>query len=366
MKKIIFTVTNDLSFDQRMQRICGSLAANGYSVTLVGRKLPASPPLSSFSFRQKRLPCFFKKGMLFYAEFNIRLFFYLLFTPAHLVCAIDLDTILPCLFVSKIKRIARVYDAHELFTEMKELLTRPRVRRVWQWIEGFAVPKFEKGYTVSQSIVEEFNRRYGVQYALIRNLPLPAPAQDEPEEKKQFILYQGAVNEARGLEGLIPAMKAVDAQLVICGSGNLMDRCRQLVTENGLEHKIEFRGMLKPEALPAITRQARIGINLVEPFGLNQQFSLANKFFDYIAAGVPQVTMNFPEYKRINGKWEVAELVDDVKPETIARALNNLLSNLVQYNRLQANCREAAIHLNWQVEEKALITFYQNMFSRIA
>src|SRR5690349_11491904 len=100
MKKIVFTVTNDLSYDQRMIRICTSLSANGFSVKLVGRKMPASVPLSSRSFEQVRLNCFFHKGKLFYAEYNLRLFFYLLTQQMNCICAIDLDTILPCYAVS--------------------------------------------------------------------------------------------------------------------------------------------------------------------------------------------------------------------------------------------------------------------------
>ncbi|HJS53916.1 MAG TPA: hypothetical protein VJ765_05210, partial [Chitinophagaceae bacterium] len=95
MKKIIFTVTNELTYDQRMQRICSTLAGAGYDVLLVGRKLKTSPPLSNKHYGQRRLNCCFKKGKLFYTEFNIRLFFFLLFKKMDCICAIDLDTILP-------------------------------------------------------------------------------------------------------------------------------------------------------------------------------------------------------------------------------------------------------------------------------
>ena len=57
MKRIIFTVTNDLTYDQRMHRICHSLAAHGYDVLLVGRKLSKSVPLTQQTFGQKRLTC---------------------------------------------------------------------------------------------------------------------------------------------------------------------------------------------------------------------------------------------------------------------------------------------------------------------
>src|SRR4051812_22934346 len=189
-----------------MQRICTSLSNAGYDVLLTGRKLHNSVTLKKENFRQKRLRCWFNKGFMFYAEYNLRLFVYLLFMKMDAVCAIDLDTILPCYFVSVLRSKKRVYDAHELFTEMKEIITRPQVKKIWKAIEKFAVPKFNSGYTVSYSIAAEFKKRYAVAYGVICNMPVQTDnitSQQKINEFKRygkFILYQGAVNEARGLE----------------------------------------------------------------------------------------------------------------------------------------------------------------------
>src|ERR1700761_5370924 len=139
LKRIYFTVTNDLVYDQRMIRICRSLAANGYSVVLVGRRVGGSPVLNPEPFEQKRLRCLFRKGKAFYLEYNLRLLIFLWFRRMDGICAIDLDTILPCLWVSRRKRIPRIYDAHELFSEMKEVISRPGIKRVWDRVERYAV-----------------------------------------------------------------------------------------------------------------------------------------------------------------------------------------------------------------------------------
>lgn len=357
-QRIFFTVTNDLTYDQRMHRICSSLAENGYVVTLVGRKLPGSLPLTEKKFRQKRLACWFRKGKWFYAEYNIRLLFFLLIKKMDAVCAIDLDTILPCLKISRWKKIPRIYDAHELFTGLKEVATRPRVLKAWTRIEQRAVPQFKLGYTVSQSIAEEFNNRYGVHYATIRNIPvleeLPVVT---PVEK--FILYQGAVNEARGFEYLIPAMKMVRAKLVICGDGNFMAQLKQLIRENEVEDKVELKGMLSPDKLREFSPAAYIAVAVPENTGINQFLALPNKFFDYLHAGLPQVTVNYPEYERLNKQYPVAVLLHELTPERIAAALNNLLDDTVLYNMLKENCLRARQELNWQQEEKKLIAFYK-------
>lgn len=347
-----------------MHRICHSLATNGYEVTLVGRKLSTSLPLEKKSFHQKRIRCWFNKKKWFYAEYNIRLFFFLLFKKMDAVCAIDLDTILACLRVSRFKKIQRIYDAHELFSEMKEVISRPRIHKTWVRIERKAVPKFKWGYTVSESIAAEFRKRYEVHYQTIRNIPLLENETKTNETvAEKFILYQGAVNVARGLEYLVPAMQWVNARLVICGDGNFMKPLQQLIREHGLESKIELKGMLSPGELAVIASKAHIGVAVPEKEGLNQWLALPNKFFDYMHAELPQVTVNYPEYQRINNQFEVAVLLDDISPQRIAEALNNLLTNDVLYRRLKANCQKAKQVFNWQQEEKKLLVFYQSVFN---
>ena len=360
-RSILFTVTTDLTYDQRMIRICSSLVQAGYKVTLVGRKIKNSIPLNEKPFKQKRINCLFEKGKLFYAEYNIRLFFFLLFKKMDCIGAIDLDTILPCYFISRIKKTKRVYDAHELFCEMKEIVTRPVIYKVWKKIEQFTVTKFRAGYTVNQSIAAEFKKMYGVDYEVIRNIAVLRQL-PEVEKKEKFILYQGAVNEGRSFETLIPAMKEVDCKLVICGDGNFMQQAQLLVKENNLQQKVIFKGKITPEALRTITSQAYIGVTLFENNGLSNYYSLANRFFDYLHAGIPQLCVDYPVYKEINEQQPVAALINDISSVNLAFQLNNLLHNEVVYNKLQQNCISVRETLNWQAEEKKLFQFYNNLF----
>ena len=361
-KIILFTVTTDLTYDQRMIRICTSLANEGYSVILVGRKMKLSLPLTKEPFKQKRISCIFDKGKLFYIEYNIRIFFFLLFTRMDCICAIDLDTILPCYFISKIKKIKRVYDAHELFCEMKEIVTRPFIHKIWKKIEMFCVPKFNNGYTVNQPIAIEFEKMYGVKYEVIRNIALMRPVVKLPKTEK-FILYQGAVNEGRCFETLIPAMQDVNSKLVICGDGNFMVQTQQLVKKYNIENKVIFKGKITPAELRTITQQAYIGITLFDDKGLSNYYSLANRFFDYIHAGIPQLCVNYPVYKSINDEQPIALLVTDTSSENLALQLNKLLNNETLYKELKNNCIKAREILNWQTEEKKLIKFYKELLA---
>jgi glycosyltransferase involved in cell wall biosynthesis len=361
LPKIIFTVTNDLSYDQRMQRIAGSLAAAGYEVLLVGRKLSSSIELKDQSFGQKRLSCIFNTGFLFYAEYNLRLLLFLLAQKAGIVCAIDLDTILAVYISTAIKKQQRVYDAHELFTEQIEIISRPAVHRFWRLIEKFAVPRFPKGYTVNRQIAKEFLNRYGVVYEVVRNLPLCRSQAVADQSREKFILYQGAVNEGRCFETLIPAMKAVNARLYICGTGNFLEQAKELSKAHQLEAKIIFRGNVEPTELARFTPTAYIGLTLFESTGMNQYYSLSNRFFDYIMAGLPQLCMHYPEYANINNQYKVAYMIGDAEQAAIAHALNYLLEDEALHGELKTNCLLARQELNWEKEEQVLLEFYKKL-----
>lgn len=356
-KKLLFTVTNDLSYDQRMHRICSTLAQAGYEVELIGRKRKASLLLEAKSYRQTRIGCHFEKGKLFYLEYNIRLFLFLLFRRFDAVCAIDLDTIVPCFLVSRLRFKKIVYDAHEYFTEVIEVVNRPFIKRIWQGVESIFVPRCHHAYTVSESIRTIFNEKYGTNFKVIRNVALLEEYKGVIKEEK-YMVYIGAVNAGRGLEQLIEAMRFIDSKLFICGDGDILTDMVRMTQELGLEHKIKFFGYVEPEKLKILTRKAYVGFLLLDETSSSYYYSLANKFFDYIHAGIPQITVDFPEYRYINQQYKVAELIP-LKIEEIVKAANKLLYDRNYYAEMVCNALKARDEYNWQNESKALLEIYK-------
>lgn len=359
--RIVFTVTNDCNFDQRMIRIAGTLQKAGYEVLLIGRSFPDSPTLLSQPFQQKRIACRIKTGKWAYIEFNIKLFFSLLFTKADIIGAIDLDTILPSYFASVIKGSKRVYDAHELFCEMKEVVSRPAIYAIWKRIEKFTVPKFKLGYTVNEYIARSFQEMYGANYGVIRNLPVLKTDPLAPPSPVPFLIYQGAVNEGRCFETLIPAMRKVNMPLHIYGDGNFLEEAKALVIQEGLENKVIFKGKRLPEELRRITPTAYAGITLFDKESKSNYWSLANRFFDYIHAEIPQLCVDYPVYSEINNSSKIAVLIKNPDTESIAAALNELIHNTELYRSLKSATIEAKQQYNWQEEEKRLVQFYQTL-----
>lgn len=361
-KHIVLTVTTDPNYDQRMIRICTSLHNAGYEVTLIGRERPNSKPLIERPFRQVRIKQRIDSGKLFYATYNFKLLFRLLRMKTDAICAIDLDTILPVYYASKMRRKPRVYDAHELFCEMEEVVTRPATQKMWYAIERHTVPDFPYGYTVNKSYVDEYRRMYGVDYAIVRNATVLKPL-TIPEKKEKYILYQGAVNKGRCFEQLIPAMQQVDAKLVICGEGNFYEAAQQMVAELGLGEKVMFKGYITPAELPQYTLNAYVGITLFVATSKSNELSLANRFFDYMHHGVPQLAARYPEYENINNQFEIAALLDEITPDTIAAALNRMLTDETYYQHLQQQCLQAREVYCWQEEEKRLLAVYEKLFA---
>jgi glycosyltransferase involved in cell wall biosynthesis len=390
-QRLVFAVTTDLNYDQRMQRVCSSLVRAGYRVELIGWERPNSAGLTAQSYAQHRLRGWFQGGKLFYLEYTIRLFWYLVRRRADVWCCADLDTALPIWLRAKLGNQLVAYDAHEFFTEVPEVVGRPRVQRIWQWVEDFIVPRAHLRYTVGPSLARLFEQRHaGCPFAVVRNVPgqpaagdtpLGSPAEpaasqaalaqraDAQQAPTPVLLYQGALNVGRGLAQLLDAMPLVPARLVICGEGDCSAALRQQAQRLGLlaTGQVEFRGYVLPTELRQLTAQATVGIMLLENKGLSYYYSLANKFFDYVQACVPQLCIDFPEYRALNAQHEVAALVPDLDCATLVAGLARLLPGGqpgAYYQQLAANCRHARTEWSWEHEEKVLVSLYQKLLGR--
>ncbi|MEP7257619.1 MAG: group 1 glycosyl transferase, partial [Flavitalea sp.] len=91
----------------------------------------------------------------------------------------------------------------------------------------------------------------------------------------------------------------------------------------------------------------------------------ANRFFDYLHAGIPQLCIDFPVYRQINKIYNFAVLINKPDVQNITDGLNRLLEDTALYESLQQNCLKARTILNWQEEEKTLIAFYKKLTSSI-
>ena len=361
LKKIIVTVTNDLTSDQRVHKVCRTLHNAGYDVFLIGRKLSNSKPLNR-SYRTKRISLLFNKGVLFYAEFNLRLFFVLLFYKKDILLANDLDTLLPNYLISKLQIKKLVYDSHELFSEIPELVNKPFTKKVWRSLERLVLPNLKNTYTVSNSIADYYDKKHQTKFKVIRNLPLMIRTISKgnfsfDHKGEKIILYQGAINIGRGLELIINTMPFIsNCILVIIGNGDIIKNLKSYVKNINLVKKVRFLESLTPNELQKITPLANIGISIEEDLGLNYRFSLPNKIFDYINAEVPILVSNLPEMRKIIDTHKVGEIVKERSPQKLALQIKELLKK--DYSE---ELKKAKKELIWENQEEELLAIFRNI-----
>lgn len=366
MKKICLTVTNDLTYDQRMQRIARSLQLAGYQVTLVGRLLPDSSPCQAEIFQQVRLKCRFNKGFLFYAEYNFRLTYWLLQADFDAIGTVDLDTLAAGGIAGVLRRKIRVFDAHEYFTEVPEVVHRRFVKAFWGLVARMFLPFYQHAYTVGPALASIFTKIYRIPFEVVRNVPqsMATIPPDLPANTPRILLYQGALNEGRGIESMLQAMQALpDFQFWLAGEGDLSIPLRKMAQHLGLTDRVRFLGFVKPADLKDYTRQAWVGLNLLENKGLSYYYSLANKFFDNVQAAKPIITMDFPEYRALNQEYEVAVLLPDLNVETLVQQIRHLATDPFLYNKLKSNCLQARKHWIWEADKQVLLGVWERAFN---
>jgi glycosyltransferase involved in cell wall biosynthesis len=350
---ILFLSFGDIPYDQRMQRIWAALNTHGYQIHIIARR-KFDFDEKQYPYRITRLKLWFSKGPLSYLEYNVRAFFKILILPVELIYSVDLDTLLAASMSKRVKGGKLIYDAHEYFTETPEVTNRPRTKRIWELIANYTILKADLCITVSKSIADALSDKYKKPFHVVRNVPFLSTMDKSITPERKYILYQGAINEGRGIEELIKAIKGTNHKVVIAGEGDLFSKVKNLINDQQLTDQVTLLGYVSPTDLRKWTSEAWLGVNLLENKGLSYYYSLANKFFDYIMAGKPQITMNFPEYQLINTENEVSVLIDDLSPKTILNAINRL-DNTHLYNTIETNCKKAALKYNWENECKILI-----------
>lgn len=355
-------VTNDINQDQRMHRICTSFEEMGYLVTIIGRNKHNSKPLLTQPFTQKRLPVYFQKGPLFYLEYNIRLLTYLMSNHQDIIYSVDTDTLLPGAISKWLKGKKLIFDAHEYFTEVPELMDRWFVKRIWKLIEQICMPGTDLAITVNQSLAELFTGKWKIPFHSIYNVPVFRENHGSSAPEPGNILYQGVLNKGRGLESLIDAMEFIpDINLILAGEGDLSLQLREKAKLGKCSDRILFVGWKLPDELRLLTSKATLGVNLLEGSSKNYYYSLANKFFDYMHAGIPSVNMNFPEYSKIISQYDIGYLLDDLSPQKIAELINNALADQKSLENKRQNCLVASQHFNWTVEQEKLMLLMKQL-----
>jgi glycosyltransferase involved in cell wall biosynthesis len=365
--KIAFSVTNCICFDQRVLKIAAVVESMNSTVTIIGRHLSSCCDAGSVPFSTTRFRMVFRKGFLFYKFFNIRLFFYLLVHRFDVLVANDLDTLLPNYLIARMKKLPLVYDSHEYFTGVPELQKRNFVRGVWKLIEKNIFPKLRHVMTVSESVAEMYEKEYGVRPVVIRNCARstaginPLPAHELPKKEGQMLLiYQGGgINIERGGEELIEAVSRLNnVSLLIAGGGDVINSLKDLASRLNCTDRVRFIDRMPWNKLMRYTKSADAGLTLDKDTNPNYRFSLPNKLFDYISAGIPVIAGDLAEVTKIIREYNCGLIIPEVTPDEIVKAVKKLTDDPENLNKLRQNAVNASGYLNWETESEKVKKFY--------
>ncbi len=368
-KTAIVCVTNDLSTDQRVHKTCLTLQKCGYFVIEYGRLLPDSQPLERLYFVERK-KLLFHRGPMFYAEYNIRLFFYLLFSECDLIFANDLDTLPAAWLSAKIRGKKIIYDTHEYYTETPELVKRPSIQRIWKCFEDFLFPRIDNILTVNESIASLYSKKYNKEVKVSRNIPLSFTPDriksrkelDLPENKKIIILQGAGINIQRGAEEAVEAMQYIDhCLLLIAGNGDVIPLLKKMVVELQLEEKVLFKQRMPFTELRQYTLNSDLGLAIDKNTNMNYQLSLPNKLFDYIHSGIPVLSSELVELKNIIEKYNVGYFIQSHDPKHIAGVINSIFGDEISYQQKKENTKKARMELCWEKEEEVLINMITNL-----
>ena len=255
-----------------------------------------------------------------------------------------------------------IYDAHELESDRNGLskfhgsLTLAVEKLLWNWVDGFVTvsPSIEKWYLdtvgvkVSRVVLNspacELNTVYDNNY-LRRRFDIPSD--------KAICIYVGIMGKGRGIDIIVDAFshREVDSHVVFLGYGELADDLRQMELAHDNFHV--HPAVSHTDVVP-IVKSADYGLCLIQEVSLSDYYSLPNKLFEYLFAGVPVIASDFPDIRAV---LEVHEAGVCCKLD--AGALVTTLKYL--QDRPPSFTFSRLKEITWQAQEEKLLDLYQQL-----
>lgn len=300
------------------------------------------------------------------------------------VHANDGNTLAPGHLIARRAGARLVYDSHELWRH-RNVRDRPVGKHVEAVIERYVARRADGVITVSPSIARWLQRTYRLpeEPVLVRNIPVatapPDPAVGRLRELAglgpgaRVIAYGGRITTSRGLEETIAslALLADDVHLVVLGYGDAgyLAALEHRAEAVGVRHRVHFVGKVAPHEVAGALADADLSVVFVRPTCLSYEYSLPNKLFEAIHAGIPVAAADLPDTREVVERYGVGEifgLVGDGRPPAAtgaeATAMAGTISRiLAEPARYRQAARAAAAELTWEGEERRLLALYRRL-----
>lgn len=281
--------------------------------------------------------------------------------PDSVFCtSTPLTIAIPGLYGKWIKRKRFIFEVRDLWPELPvamKVITNPLVISLLKFIEVVAYKSADKVVALSSGMadgVTQYIPHSSVE--IITNgcdlylasqphsiFTLPDAIQDDDI----IAIYSGTHGMANGLDAVIDTArvlfdrKSTSIKFLLVGDGMLKPRLKERVQALGLDNVVFLDNMPKHQ-LFALYRRCHIGLMVLENIPAFYNGTSPNKFFDYIAAGLP-VACNYPGWiaNEIKSR-QIGEAVAPGSPESYAEAIFRLAEHEQQRLLYSANARKLA------------------------
>lgn len=287
------------------------------------------------------------------------------------VHAHDVNTLPTAWMVSVLTRSPLIYDAHEISTDREGYAG---FRKLVGMVEKLLIPRAVASITTTDTRAKFFARAYGVSRPMVlQNRPRYESIgrsnriryELDLQEEWPIVLYQGGLQQGRGLERLLEAAGHVsNAYFVFIGGGRVESVLKELAHSLGLENRVYFIPTVPLADLPSYTASADIGVQPIENTCLNHFSTDSNKLFEYMMAGLPIVASSLPEIRKLVNENELGLLVEPGNVSELASAIRHLVGNDELRHIFAKNAAIASQRLNWNEQEDVLLSLYKDVAAR--
>ena len=141
----------------------------------------------------------------------------------------------------------------------------------------------------------------------------------------------------------------------------MIPQLKKRVLELKLENSIIFKGRMPYNEMMQYTQHAKLGITIDKDTNTNYKFSLPNKLFDFIHAGIPVLASKIIEVEKIIKKYQIGLFINNHEPIHIANQIKFALDNKELISKWKNNTTLATKELNWEIEENTLKDLYKKI-----
>jgi glycosyltransferase involved in cell wall biosynthesis len=272
-----------------------------------------------------------------------------------------------------------VYDAHELWLERvlreRSALYGALARWYFARVERRYLPIASAWITVSAPIAGHLERRYGIgPVEVVPNYPetngqsatrdlRALPGGERLAADAPVVLYIGNATEGRGVEHLVAAMAEVpEAHLALLGAAGQRGIVRREARRRGVGRRVHVLPRVSPDEVVAYAASATIGVSPIPPTSLSYRYSLPNKLFQYMQAGLPVVASDYPQVREVISDAGAGVTVDPRDVGALAGAIRAYLDDPERRAGDGRRGREAVLdRLNWTTSEARLLAVYERL-----